>query len=149
MRKLLCISTLVIMLCACRVNNGDIGDFFGSWLLYSITIDGEDAPGFNPEETYWEFQNNIIEISRVDDRLHKQGRWGTWTDSDDRLLLDFTHGDDDYAPGTDFYQAPEWIYMPANQIIDLHFVERKSNRMTLDRIDHEGKHITYALRKIW
>lgn len=140
---------VAVAFCGCRMNNGDIGDFFGSWLLYSITIDGQEAEGFDTESTYWEFQNNIIEISRVDSHYQKWGRWGTWVDDGDRLLLDYTHGDEDYAPGTDIYKAPEWLYFPSNQIIVLNFVERHSKRMVLSMQDDKDRRIVYSLRKIW
>lgn len=140
---------VAVAFCGCRMNNGDIGDFFGSWLLYSMTIDGQEAEGFDTESTYWEFQNNIIEISRVDSHYQKWGRWGTWVDDGDRLLLDYTHGDEDYAPGTDIYQAPEWLYFPSNQIIVLNFVERQSKRMVLSMQDDKDRRIVYSLRKIW
>lgn len=149
MKKIIFILLIAVTMGSCRVNNGDIGDFFGSWLLYSMTVDGNEAPGFNPEETFWEFQNNIIEISRVDERFDKSGRWGTWSETDSDLLLDFTHSDDKYAPGTDIYQAPEWLYMPANEVIVLHFTERKATRMKLGWTDREGRLISYALRKLW
>lgn len=140
---------VAVAFCGCRMNNGDIGDFFGSWLLYSMTIDGNEAENFDTESTYWEFQNNIIEISRVDSHYQKWGRWGTWVDDGDRLLLDYTHGDEDYAPGTDIYQAPEWLYFPSNQIIVLNFVERQSKRMVLSMQDDKDRRIVYSLRKIW
>ena len=140
---------VAVAFCGCRMNNGDIGDFFGSWLLYSMTIDGNEAENFDTESTYWEFQNNIIEISRVDSHYQKWGRWGTWVDDGDRLLLDYTHGDEDYAPGTDIYQAPEWLYFPSKQIIVLNFVERQSKRMVLSMQDDKDRRIVYSLRKIW
>lgn len=140
---------VAVAFCGCRMNNGDIGDFFGSWLLYSMTIDGNEAENFDTESTYWEFQNNIIEISRVDSHYQKWGRWGTWVDDGDRLLLDYTHGDEDYAPGTDIYQASEWLYFPSNQIIVLNFVERQSKRMVLSMQDDKDRRIVYSLRKIW
>ena len=53
MKKIISIMLVAVVFCGCRMNNGDIGDFFGSWLLYSMTIDGKEAEGFDTESTYW------------------------------------------------------------------------------------------------
>lgn len=136
-------------LAACRMNNGDIGDYFGSWLLYDMTVDGVTPESFNNEETFWEFQNNIIQISRVDEFYDKEGRWGTWSEEDGKLLLNFTHFDYGTNPGTGQYAAPEWIGFPKKGIITLTFVSRSSKHMTLSWHDSTGAIYIYSLRKIW
>lgn len=149
MRKLIFTLFVTVVLCGCRVNNGDIGDFFGSWLLESMTVDGVEAEDFDSESTFWEFQNNIIKITRVTPQLNSDGRWGTWVDNGSQLFLDFTHYEDGVAPGTGSYQAPEWLDMPQNEIIALTFDKRASRRMILWRTDALGRRIAYSLRKIW
>ena len=139
----------LLALASCRMNNGDIGDFFGSWLLYSMTIDGETPDKFNPEETFWEFQNNIIEISRVDFMYDKDGRWGTWSEDDDKLVLDFTHFEYGVNPGTIQFAGPEWIGFPKQGVISLTFVSRSSKHMTLSWHDTNGRIYVYSLQKIW
>ena len=74
-RRLLMIILPLLLFCSCRMNNGDIGDLFGSWLLYSMTVDGQTPEDFDAEETFWEFQNNIISISRVEFMYDKESRW--------------------------------------------------------------------------
>lgn len=149
MKKVLILMLVAVAFCSCRMNNGDIGDFFGSWLLNSMTVDGSEAEDFDRESTFWEFQNNIIQISQVSDKFDKTERWGTWVEDGDRLLLNFTHSETDIAPGTGKYRAPEWLYFPENEIISLTFVERKAKRMTLSWQDQSGRKIVYSLRKIW
>lgn len=149
MRKVITLILVAVAFCSCRVNNGDIGDFFGSWLLYSMTVDGQEADGFDQESTFWEFQNNIILISQVDDLFEKNERWGTWVDEGNRLLLNFTHSENGIAPGTGPYRAPEWLYFPENEIIGLTFTERTSKQMALSWQDQSGHTIVYSLRKIW
>ncbi len=149
-RRLIILLTIAVMaLCGCRVNNGDIGDYFGAWLLYSMTVDGEVPEDFNPEQTYWEFQNNIVQISRVSYMFEKKGRWGTWSEDDNTLLLNFTHYQEGYEPGSAQYRAPEWLGFPQNSIIPLTFVSRSSKRMELTWRDVEGKIYVYSLRKLW
>lgn len=149
MKKLIFTLLLTATLCACRVNNGDIGDFFGSWLLESMTVDGVEPDDFDGESTYWEFQNNIIRITLVSPYLDTQTRWGTWTDDGSQLFLNFTHYEDGVEPGTEHYKAPEWLDMPTNEVIALTFENRGSRRMTLWRNDSLGRRVVYSLRKIW
>lgn len=147
------ISLLLILICgllsSCTQNNGNIGPYFGSWLQYEMTIDGEKVTDFNPDETFWEFQNNIIEISRVNGMYEKNGRWGTWEERDGHLLLNYTHSDDNNPAGQGAYRAPEWLYFPSNTVINLTILSNKSGRMTLEWHDSDGKIIRYYLRKIW
>lgn len=149
MKKFLFIIFAALTFCGCRVNNGDIGDFFGSWLVESLTVDGVTPDDFDDESSYWEFQNNIIKVTYVTDRLETIGRWGTWEDDGQHLLLDFTHCEDGYEPGTEMYQAPEWLYMPAGKVISLTFVSRSPKHMKLSFTDSDGRRIDYSLRKIW
>lgn len=134
---------------SCRVNNGDIGDLFGSWLVYDMTVDGTTPADFNPALTYFEFQNNILFITRVDDRYDKYLNVATWTRHDDILSLNFTHSDKNQPAGTGSYAAPEWLLMPSDTILDLHIFNPSSSHMTLSFTDLQGRIITYQLRKIW
>ncbi len=149
MKKIIFSLLLTVLLSACRVNNGDIGDFFGSWLVESLTVDGVVPDDFNDETSFWEFQNNIIKVSYIENLDELDRRWGTWAEDDNSLLLDFTHYENGVEPGTQHYQAPEWLYMPQGVVIDLTFVSRGSHHMTLAWTDASGCRIVYSLRKIW
>lgn len=133
----------------CRINNGDIGPLFGSWLLYSMTVDGQTPDDFSDDSTFWEFQNNIIAITQVDSHFQKHSRFGTWTEDDHTLYLDFTHSTAEYPSGTGSYQAPEWLYMPSGTVIPLIFINANSDHMSLSFNDNSGHTIIYNLRKIW
>ena len=134
---------------SCRTNNGDIGFLFGSWLLEDMTVDGETPAGFNPEETFWSFQNNIIRVSRVGFMYERDDRWGTWAEEDDCLILNFTHHDNTSLPGTYPYSAPEWLGWPSNTLIQLEYISNSSSRMVLKWQGGNGENYTYSLRKIW
>lgn len=149
LKKLSIIIVILLALASCRVNNGDIGDFFGSWLLYDMKIDGETPDDFDPEATFWQFQNNIINIGRVEFMYDHTGYWGTWSEEGDQLLLNYTHHDGDDQPGEGGYKAPVWLGFTSNEILRLTFVSRSSGRMTLKWTNPEGLIYTYSLRKIW
>lgn len=136
-------------LVACQ-NNGDIGDFYGTWSVSELTVDGEPDSEFAQDSTFFNFQNNIISVERLLDEYGDLERYvGTWSEVGNSLLLDFTHYDNDHAPGQGIYHAPEWLYLPENSIAELEFIERKSRSMTLRYITDEGKEIVYALKKTW
>ena len=144
LKRLTIILTILIAFCSCRVNNGDIGDYFGSWLLYDMKVDGETPDDFDPEQTFWEFQNNIIQISRVLFMYEKYGCFGTWGEKDGTLLLNFSHHDINMS-----YGAPNWIGMVADEIMHLTINSRESKRMTLSWTSPTGRLYVYSLRKIW
>lgn len=149
LKKLSIILMILMALASCRVNNGDIGDFFGSWLLYDMKIDGETPEDFDPEATFWQFQNNIINIGRVEFMYEHFGHWGTWSEEGDQLLLNYTHHDGGNPPGEGEYQAPEWLGFTPNEILRLTFVSRSSGKMVLTWTNPDGLIYTYSLKKIW
>ncbi len=50
---------ILSLLSSCRMNNGDIGDFFGTWYMESMTVDGEPNPELPHERLFWSFQLTI------------------------------------------------------------------------------------------
>ncbi len=146
--RLLIFVLLSVAAMSCRTNNGDIGHLFGSWLLEDMTVDGETPEDFDPEVTFWSFQNNIIRISRVGFMYEHDDRWGTWTEEDNQLILNFTHHDNISAPGTYPYLAPQWLGFPANSLIPLEYVSHSSSRMVLKWQGVNGVTYIYSLRKI-
>ena len=147
---ILCLSLLFLV--ACKTNNGDIGRYYGTWALDAIEIDGQTDTSWQEPGTWtnWSFQNNIIEIARVDDLQDATKRYGTWKELSDPdvLVLDFTHGDDETQSGTDVYAAPEWVFIDAG-ITQLSILHASDRNMTLRYTNSEGKTITYYLRKTY
>ena len=149
LKRLSFIAVILLALCSCRVNNGDIGDYFGSWSLYDMKIDGETPADFDPELTFWQFQNNIIDICRVEFMYDRVAHWGTWEEENGSLLLNFMHHNGNDAPGSGEYSAPAWIGFTSDEIMSLSFVSRASKRMTLSWNSPDGHQYVYSLRKIW
>ncbi len=80
---------------SCTRNNGDIGDWFGSWRLESIDIDGTSDPEYTGPCVIWKFQNAAIEILIPDFDNHTTvgpTATGTWHEEDGYLYTDFTYG---------------------------------------------------------
>ena len=96
LRRITAIMALAIVLLlptSCTHNNGDIGPWFGTWRLESITINGEPDKDYAPPYLIWKFQSSIVQILAPDDVNHTApGGTGTWSCEDDILHLDFTWG---------------------------------------------------------
>ncbi len=140
---------LSVILGSCRMNNGDIGHYFGTWSLYRMDVDGTQAEDFDSETTIWSFQNNIIFIYKIFPGHEFDNHIGTWEEADGELLLDYTHFDDNQPAGTGEYSAPSWLGFPKNEIIRLKFVKNTSKEMVLTGTFSDGELYTYYLRKTW
>ncbi|MCM1450042.1 MAG: lipocalin-like domain-containing protein [Clostridiales bacterium] len=81
----------VAMLCGCTRNNGDIGHWFGTWRVESITLDGHPDPDYPKPAMIWKFQSHIVMIMVPDEVEHSApGTIGTWNEKDGVLTLDFS-----------------------------------------------------------
>lgn len=134
-------------LSACLRDNGNIGDWFGTWHLESMDVDGEVDADYNGD-ILWKFQNNIIMISQVNDLLHTStDSFGTWIEDDGRLLLNFTYSDD-YNPGggTGIYAPPASIYLKPG-ISEMEIKELTSGKLILVYQASNDVVITYFFKK--
>ena len=140
---------LLVIASACRMNNGDIGSKFGTWALTTMLVDGDVPEDFVSGQTLWSFQNNIIIVNRDLGNCNSVIRYGTWEDGDGHLYLNFTHYDSTTNAGQGRYEAPTWIGFRTNEIMDLTYLENKSNHMTLTWRNAEGKVYLYILDKTY
>lgn len=136
---------------SCTTNNGDIGRYYGTWAVESVTLNGHELEGWNADGTWtnFSFQNNIVCIARYDKLQDKTECWGTWEERDGILYLDFTHKDDRFTPGTGIYSAPEWLHFVPNGVTELHIDQATGRTMTLSNISVVGGSIVYKLRKTY
>lgn len=144
-------TALIMMLSACvsNHNDGDIGALFGSWNLVSMSCDGT-AMNVETHPTVVDFQNNIIRITRLeapDQPFSMDIRTGTWEETDDRLLLNFTHSDDRFEAGTAIYAAPEWLGWEKNVILQIQKLSMSAKSMTWSYTAPDGTVWKYELKK--
>lgn len=146
------IAIVMGMMTACQ-NDAQIGLYYGTWAISTMTVNGEEySDTFEPERSYFSFQTDVVFVERtLNDLGDVDHRYGTWEERDGgrTLRLDFTHSDDAHAPGTDYYKAPEWLLLPANKLIDLKIIEQSGRRMTLQYDADNGDVIIYTLHKTW
>lgn len=86
-------AVILLLPSSCTRNNGDIGPWFGTWRLESITVNGEPDKAYAPPYLIWKFQSSIVQIINPDDAGHTaSSATGTWSCDDNRLSLDFSWG---------------------------------------------------------
>lgn len=150
MKKSLYILLAIISgtLMSCTHNNGDIGDWFGTWKMESMVIDdGRVDSGYNGD-IIWKFQSDIVLISQVNDVEHSTiNSFGTWVQLDDTLLLNFTYSDNSFPePGTGPYCPPSVTRIPSGEST-MTIRELSGSKIVLSFTDSSGSVIVYTLKK--
>lgn len=140
---------LLAMTCSfasCTHNNGDIGDWFGTWKLEKIEVDG--SPAEYDGNIIWKFQSDIVWMGVVDDVMHTAtNSFGTWTCIDDILTLNFTYSDNNFPnPGTGQYAPPSQTLIPSG-ITEMSVLELSSSRIRLLYRRSDGSAVMYHLSK--
>lgn len=126
-----------IAISSCTRNDGDIGPWFGTWRIESISIDGTARPDYAPPYLFAKFQSSIIQFIEPDDTEHIALCYtGTWTQDDDRLLLDFTWG---------LSTPPAVTGLPCEATLDILKLTGREIRLAYHADD--GSVITYILKK--
>lgn len=137
--KLLILSFLC--LCGCMQHNGRIGDWFGTWHLESITINGVEDTAYD-RNYFFQFQADKVRISEVNpvypDLLEE--RFGSWQASDKVLELNFS-----YTGGGSFWEPWPETYLESDvNILEITSMTSKRMVLTLSRSDQT---IVYTLQK--
>ena len=66
----------MILLSACTRNHGDIGIWFGTWHIDSITVD--DVPVQVEGDYFFQFQSTVFRVCRVYGHENLVESFGTW-----------------------------------------------------------------------
>ena len=134
-----------LLLGGCTQNDGNIGDWFGTWRLAEIQIDGQ------PDESYagnvvWKFHSDIVSIMTVDDAEHEAlPAWGTWSEAEGVLTLNFTYSDSDNPNEWDKYTPPASTHIPAG-ITRIDVVKLSTAEIVLKYVATDATY-TYFLKK--
>lgn len=81
MRKAAAILAVVMVwLCGCTRNDGDIGPLFGTWQLTEREVTGEEVSAPLPpvKELFWSFQSSVIEMKHVYGTSRYESIYGNW-----------------------------------------------------------------------
>ncbi len=131
----------------CTHNDGDIGPLFGSWIVDEMTADGAEV-SIDGGYGYLQFQGAVVMCKLIDDR-HSLLFYsvGSYEREDDDLLLNFTHSDNETAPGQGQYSAPTWLLLTPDAVNRMEIISLDKSKMKLKHITPDGTVVLYSFRK--
>lgn len=81
---------ILAFMAGCTHNNGDIGIWFGTWLVESITQDGSTHPVMIDGTLCFQFQGEIATIRQTTISHDEFVDYGTWREGDGKLYILFS-----------------------------------------------------------
>ena len=125
---------IVLVLDSCTRNHGDIGPWFGTWHVETITANG--TPITVEGDYFFQFQSKVFRVSQVKERDQLVESFGTWDENGDKMTIDF--------PDPDVF----YIQMPGLEAHNNFTVTTTSSRdVTFTKTDNTGVIYTYYLKK--
>ena len=141
-KTLLYISLMAVLLVlgSCTRNHGDIGPWFGTWHVESITASGSIYQDIVPVEVegdyFFQFQSKVFRVSQVTDHERTVESFGTWDENGDKMTIDFPD------------ESVFYIVMPGLEAHNNFTVTTTSSRdVTFTKTDNTGVIYTYRLKK--
>ena len=128
------ICTIMILLSACTRNHGDIGIWFGTWHVESITVD--NVPAQVEGDYFFQFQSTVFRVSQVYGHEQLVESFGTWEEGDGKMTISF--------PDPDIF----YIQMPGLEVHnDFTVATTSSHDVIFSRVTTAGATVTYHLHK--
>ena len=125
---------VVLVIGSCTRNHGDIGLWFGTWHVESITAGG--MPITFEGDYFFQFQSKVFRVSQVTGHENTVESFGTWDENGDKMTIDF--------PDPDVF----YIEMPGLEAHNEYTVTTTSSRnVTFTKTDNTGVIYTYYLKK--
>ena len=124
----------VLLLGACTRNHGDIGPWFGTWHVESITADGSFVTVDG--DYFFQFQNKVFRVSQVKQHAKVVESFGTWNEDGNSMTIDFPDPSVFYIemPGLESHNG----FTITNQ---------SSHEVTFTKSDTTGVVFSYHLKK--
>jgi len=123
-----------VVLTGCTHNDGDIGIWFGTWHVETITADGAavDVDG----DYFFQFQSSVFRVSLVQEHEQSVESYGTWSEGDGTMTISF--------PDASVY----YLYVPGLETVNAMTVARQSSsRVTMTHTAGDGVKYVYELKK--
>lgn len=151
MKKAITLLLAVIALFGCNSCthlDGDIGDWFGSWLLEEILIDGKPDEAYNPNHSeenlvMVSFQGKVFNMAYLD----SSEIYGSWSYAGEILTLvaSYNAGTND---SVNFNPYPKVLHFPeGEEQLEITVTYIKSKTMQWQYIDQNGNLLTYNFKK--
>lgn len=141
MRTLIISFLSVFMLSGCMHNNGDIGNYFGTWKLSTINVDGVDDPEYK-ENIFFQFQSDVFRLVQNRTQNDITEYFGTWSETDNILVLKLNYK---VNPESEVYHIPTITRLIKGDNIIA--VKHESNNRMIWTFSSEGQTIIYTLKK--
>ena len=127
-----------VALSSCTQNGGDIGVWFGTWTISSVTVDGTVVPP--PAGSYYsvQFQGEIVQVTITNDRHDPYTTtYGNWSDDGDQMQWLF--------PQENMYFVP----LPGmTRVNKFTILEKSGKRVRLQQVADTGVTYIYTLTKL-
>ncbi|MBE6304593.1 MAG: hypothetical protein E7082_01540 [Bacteroidales bacterium] len=141
MRTLIISLLSVIMISGCMHNNGDIGNYFGTWKVSTINVDGVDDPEYK-ENIFFQFQSDVFRLVQNRTQNDITEYFGTWSETYNIILLQLNYK---VNPESEVYQIP-----PITRLIkgdNIIAVKHERNNRMIWTFSSDGQTIIYNLKK--
>ena len=131
---------MVVVLGSCTRNHGDIGPWFGTWHVESITRSGGIYQYIGPVDIegdyFFQFQSKVFRVSWVGDHEQTVESFGTWDEIDGKMIISFPDPTVFYieVPGLEDYN-------------DFTVTTTSSREVTFTKTDATGTTFAYHLKK--
>ena len=131
---------MVLVLGSCTRNHGDIGPWFGTWHVESITAQSDTYQYIELVEVegdyFFQFQSKVFRVSKVYGHEQLVESFGTWDENDGKMTISFPDPDVFYIemPGLENYN-------------DFIVTTTSSGEVTFTKTDAAGTRFAYHLRK--
>ncbi|MCH5219406.1 MAG: hypothetical protein J1F20_02460 [Muribaculaceae bacterium] len=154
---LIALTFVSLALTGCRMNNGDIGELYGIWVVTEVTVDGEIYEGWRSDgwnDTFFQFQNNICFVTRTNELYDQETQTGTWEWIEDKKLiaLNFTHTDNqfpDNIPGGFLYGSPTWLLLTESRVYNFDVTWDGKRSFVWTTVNSDGQILTYTMKKTY
>ena len=125
---------VVLTLGSCTRNHGDIGPWFGTWHVESITAGGSSVTVEG--DYFFQFQSKVFRVSQVKERDQLVESFGTWDENGDQMTITF--------PDPDVY----YIEMPGLEAHNYFtMTTTSSHEVTFTKTEESGTTFAYHLKK--
>ena len=134
-KQLIALIMPLMLLAACTHPGGDIGIWFGSWHVESITCNGTELT--YDGDYYFQFQSTNFRLSWVGDYEEDVENYGVWSETDNRLYISFP--DENY----------QYLHMPGLGVSnDLTIVSKQDKRVELSLTNANGDTYVIVIKKL-
>ena len=137
------IFAFIAILTSCTTNNGDIGEWFGTWKVTEIKVGDEPMEGYDGS-LFMVFQSNVVEMLQVGEHQSYNRCFGDWAEEGRLLILNFSYS-------TTNTQDPDYTLPPVTMmqqaIVNCTLLKNDDRDKIFTFTGTDDKTITYTIHK--